>query len=382
MTAKKKIKGVTCKVKNGTEYWYARINGARQYCGIGDKGHKIAVAAKAKEIAKLYENHEVNAGLKVKRVAFKKVKELIDWYMLLPSIQAQKSYKRKITISKHLLNYFGTRPLNGVEADTQEGYWQFRLAQGAAEQTLNYEISMLSAAYYLGVKRKKIPRDMMPGEFVKKHGCVIPRRRIPEDDFNRVAEHAVSDDFRDFLICGYESAMRVSEIAAITAGQVHLDMLHISGDIVDYIDLGIFDTKTGARRTVPVSHRLKQILKRRIIGIDSEDRVFLRHGKPFYPEIVCKDMRESCEKAEVLYGDKPRNKKGERTGIVFHCLRHTRTSLWVEAGISDEIIRRATGHSTLAAYQRYVKLDPHVVMRLVDTKTKPGKNGTKSAQTL
>ena len=34
-------------------------------------------------------------------------------------------------------------------------------------------------------------------------------------------------------------------------------------------------------------------------------------------------------------------------------------------GFSDEIIRRATGRKSLEAYQQYIKLDPHAVMRLV-----------------
>ena len=59
-------------------------------------------------------------------------------------------------------------------------------------------------------------------------------------------------------------------------------------------------------------------------------------------------------------------------------LEHT-----VEQGLSDEIIRRSTGHKSLEAYQRYVKLDPHVVMRLVEGgQTKTDKNGTKSLSAL
>ena len=37
----------------------------------------------------------------------------------------------------------------------------------------------------------------------------------------------------------------------------------------------------------------------------------------------------------------------------------------IDAGFSDEIVRRATGHKSLEAYQQYIKLDPSVVMNLV-----------------
>ena len=209
----------------------------------------------------------------------------------------------------------------------------------------------------------------MPGEFVKKNKT-NPRRIVTDPEFENILQHA-DPDFKDVLICGYESAMRSSEICQVTAGQVHLDMKHISGAVLDYIDLGIFDTKTGARRNVPVSGRLKEVLQRRVKGLDPDDYVFTNKGKKYYKELVTIQTKTVCDKAGVIYGDKPKNKKGERIGIVFHCLRHTRTTKWVEAGFSDEIVRRATGHKTLEAYQRYVKLDPAAVMRLVEVEPRP-----------
>jgi len=62
----------------------------------------------------------------------------------------------------------------------------------------------------------------------------------------------------------------------------------------------------------------------------------------------------------------------------------SRTSAWVEAGFNDELIRRATGHRSLEAYQQYVRLDPSAVMRLVGptVETETAKNGIKTAKTL
>ena len=139
--------------------------------------------------------------------------------------------------------------------------------------------------------------------------------------------------------------------------------------VVDYIDLGIFDTKTGARRTVPVSPGLKDVLQRRLQGLESEDRVFTKKdGTAWNPKAVCMRFKYACIRAGIPHGDKLLNEKGERAGVVFHCLRHTRTTKWVQMSFSDEIVRRATGHKTLEAYQNYVKLDPTAVMSLVSEK--------------
>ena len=75
------MKGVTKRDRNGKVYWYTRIDGKRTYCGEGDKGKAIAMAARGKHLATSYEKKEINAGLKVERPKFKTVGKLMDWYM-------------------------------------------------------------------------------------------------------------------------------------------------------------------------------------------------------------------------------------------------------------------------------------------------------------
>ena len=132
-----------------------------------------------------------------------------------------------------------------------ELYREHRRNQGAAHGTVDLEIGLLRAMYHLALKRKMIQPDAMPGEFVQRNET-NPRRIIADDEFEKLLKHA-DPEFKDILVCGHESAMREGEIGNLTLSQVHLDIQHISGHKVDYIDLGIFDTKTGARRTVPVS---------------------------------------------------------------------------------------------------------------------------------
>jgi integrase len=112
-------------------------------------------------------------------------------------------------------------------------------------------------------------------------------------------------------------------------------------------------------------------------GLKPDDYVFTNNGKRFYNELIRYKMKTACEKAKIPYGDKVFDSKGARVGLVFHCLRHTRTTRWVEQGYSDEIIRRATGHKSLEAYRNYIKLDASVVMRLVSDNS-----GIKSPQSF
>ncbi len=194
----KTMKGVTCIERNGSVYWYARIDGQRVYCGQGDKGKKLAEAGRAKHVAKQYENREMNAGLKVKKVEFRTIKDLSNWYMLLPTVQEKKGYYRKLNAVGHLLDFFGNKPLHAAEGDDQEHYRKWREGQGAACGTIDFEIGVLSGMYHEARKCKKISADTLPGQFIIR-GDKNPRRLVTDKEFEALVKHADAD-FADVLI--------------------------------------------------------------------------------------------------------------------------------------------------------------------------------------
>jgi len=366
----KPIKGVYQK----KAYWYVRVNGKEIYCGKGSKGRKTAEIRRKRYDVEQHEKRERRVGLKIRRNPIETVGNLVDWYLSLTTVKGLKprTYLRKCQTCAQLKKYFGDYRVEEVEGDAQEDYREYRLSQGLTHGGINQEIVDLSAMYHLALKRKKILSEAMPGQFVKVK-VNNPRRVITDAEYKALLDRA-TPDFVDLLICGWETAMREDEICDLKREQVHLDELHISGQKLDYIYLGVFDTKTGAERVVPVSPTLKEIFKRRMNGLDAEDYVFTRaSGERFTLQSVEGRMERACKRAGIIYGDKQFNKNGERIGITFHCLRHTRISKWVEADFNLEKIRRATGHKSLDAFQRYVHLDKPGIMALVA----PCENATK-----
>jgi len=370
------MRGVTSQKVGGTTYWYARIRNSKVYCGRDDAGYQAAVlareeATKEKRLRKLMGLGMAKEVRKIQTTeeGFKSVRQMSNWYMELPSIQKQVRYPAKVDSCVHLLRHLGSKPVGGVATDTLETYRGKRELEGAASGTIDLEVGVLRSMYRKAWKSRKIHADSMPGEFpmANEHS---PRRPVTEDEYRKLVENA-SQDFGDVVLCGYESAMRSSEICKVTASQIQLDVKHISGQTIDCIDLGIFDTKNKTRRTVPVSATLKEVLKRRLEGLKPDDPVFTRDGLPFTNVIIANRFKRLCIKAGLPQGDKLKNAKGERIGLVFHSLRYTRTTLWIEAGFSDEIVRRATGHKSLEAFRRYVQPDPTIVMRLVQNGRKP-----------
>jgi integrase len=134
----------------------------------------------------------------------------------------------------------GDRSITDLD-EVQEEYRTERTSEGASEATINHEISTLSAVLHRAAKRKKIPKDSLPGEFVMVKNPSAPRRTITAEEYSKLLEAAETDqDFQDFMVCAYETAMRNTEICELTVEQVHLDRVwsEVPPTVVDYIYLG------------------------------------------------------------------------------------------------------------------------------------------------
>lgn len=374
----KKMKGVSSVTRKETTYFYAYVQGRKQYFGVGEEGRKSACAAKGKHLASVLESRQIRGGLDIKKWKIASFRELHKWYFSLPDIEGQKSYQRKLSALGHLVDFFRNRPLNSFEADQQSLYRAHRKREGATDGTVNVEVALLGSMFHAAGRNKLIPASVIPGRFETGKGIQVPRRGVTEAEYLRLLEHA-NPNFADFLRCGYETGMRLDEIRELRVGQVKLDVQHISGEILDYIALGYFGTKTKTPRMIPVSPALKPVLQNRMEGKGPEDYVFenRNHRLYFSGQSVASLMLDTCKRAGVPYGDKV-GPDGERVGVTFHSFRHGKITAWVEAGFSDEIIRRASGHHSLGAYRAYVDIrDARPVMNLVRVSDKLDKFGTK-----
>ncbi len=64
------------------------------------------------------------------------------------------------------------------------------------------------------------------------------------------------------------------------------------------------------------------MIERRLNGLEPDDRIFSYKGRKWYDYTIASKLREACEKADIPYGDKNFDKKGNRIGIAFHYFRH------------------------------------------------------------
>lgn len=377
--------GVHSMKRGKKTYWFAYIHGEKKYFGEGKTGKDLAVTTKSAETQEKKIHKLIGSGIKVEGAAFKTLKEMIDWYMKQPSVKRHKNYQSKEAAAKHIKAFFKDSLLINISVDDQEQYRLQAEEKGMSNGYINNHISLLSAAYHLAKKRRKIPSRMVPGQFIKVD-MTNPRRTVTAEEYKALLA-AADADFKDVLLTAYHTGMRSREIRRLTASQTYIGIRHVSGAVLNYFHLGHFDVKNKTERIVPISDELLMTIKKRIKSKGKDDFIFTYNGRPYAKHHIKCLMKRTCKEAGILYGDRHLDIKGNRIGLVFHSLRHTAITRWIKQGFSDEVIRRISGHKDLASYRKYVHLEPADLMIVVQNSKFPvNKIGesfkTKALQTI
>jgi len=169
-------------------------------------------------------------------------------------------------------------------------------------------------------------------------------RILTEEEFARLYE-AAAPTLKPILICAWETGMRRGEIVLLTWPQVNLKE--------NLITLESHDTKTGRKRVIPLSQRLRETLLaiRETRGketkgkiSDIQQRVFLSaRGKPLArPAAVREAFINAVERAKL-------------TDVHFHDLRRSFVTRKVTEGWDRDHVKAITGHRTDKVFARYNK---------------------------
>jgi integrase len=169
-------------------------------------------------------------------------------------------------------------------------------------------------------------------------------RRLLPGELDRIVSASESPVLSSIVQFALETAMRRSEIAGMTWGQVDLKRRTVT----------LLETKNGEKRIVPLSSEAVRILAglpRRIDGnvwgmaSDSITQAFIRavsRAQKAYE----KSFEEKRENPDPLF----------LVDLTFHDLRHEATSRFFEKGLNPMQVAAITGHKTLQMLKRYTHL--------------------------
>jgi integrase len=341
--------------KRGKVYWIQYYRNGKPY----RETTKSKKEADAKRLLKKREG-EISQG-KLPGIYFDRVKfdELAEDFLRDYRINQRKSLERAEISTVHLKQYFEGYRVPEITSPKIEAYIEKRmgwscnecrkkfdaqdecpfcgsddLKQGAANATINRELSALKRMLNIGARQTPPKVDRVPYIPMLKENNI--RKGFFEHAEFVALRDAIPEYLKGFVTFAYKTGWRVSEISGLTWNQVDCDN--------GIVRLEVGETKNDDARTVYLDDELQGIFHKQW-----EDRKRSRKLTPYvFPNIdgtgQTKDFRKSWNKA---CQDANISKK------LFHDFRRTAVRNMVRAGIPEGVAMKISGHKTRSVFDRY-----------------------------
>lgn len=212
-----------------------------------------------------------------------------------------------------------------------ETYVESRLKEGAANATINRELSALKRMLNIGARQTPPKVDRVP------YIPLLKENNVRKGFFEHAEFVALRDTLppylKGFVTFAYKTGWRLSEITDLTWNQVDLDNA--------IVRLEVGETKNDDARTVYLDDELREIFR-----TQWENRknllpyVFLNEKGTDKVQRFDKSWKTACKKAKI----------GHRH---FHDFRRTAVRNMVRASIPEGVAMKISGHKTRAVFERY-----------------------------
>lgn len=314
---------------NRNGHWYVDyyFNGRRIRESVGTS-KRLAETVLAKRKAEIAEGRFLLRKKEPKMTFSEMAANYLDY-----SRNNKKSFKRDILSCCKLKEYFGDTPVKAIVPEDIENFRTKRRSEKSyrgtqtAEATINRELSCLRHMLSRAERDKIIESN--PFKHIKLKKEENERDRVLSEKEYEKLKASSPGWLRSIIITAYCTAMRLGELLNLTWDMVDLEN--------GFIRLSSKDTKTGERRSIPLTTDMLSILSS-IERREGIPYVFLRKGQRI------KSIKDSFETAI---------KKAQIEGFTFHDLRHTCITNWRRAGIDNLTSMKMSGHKSLTVFKRY-----------------------------
>lgn len=293
------------------------------------------------------------------------VKEHIENWLAAKRLEVSAIQEHE-NAAKSLLEYLGAKASKPIDAITVKDVtgWRASLAATRAGSTVNKMMKLargaFTSAYRLGLVRENVFAKV---DYVKEDRAT--RRAFTLDELKKVLEVA-SDDWRGATLFGVYTGQRLQDVCRLSWAQVNLEREEIT----------FTPRKTGKTRTIPIAGPLMAYLMKLEASDNPRAPIFpslhelattsLSHQFNDLLFLAGLKAKTSHRKKEEKKGKNSEEKRRAASGLSFHCLRHTATSLLKNAGASDVIAREIIGHDSEAVSRIYTHIETKSMKKALD----------------
>lgn len=316
--------------KRGGKYWVKYYRHGKVYRESSGSDKKM-VARKLLEIRE----GEIAQG-KLPGVVFDATTfdQLAEGFCRDYRINQKRSLKRAEGGLKHLRTFFDGMKATSITTPVIHRYIEKRMDEGAANATINRELSALKRMLNLGAKQTPPIVDRVPHIPMLRENNVR-KGFFEHGDFIKLLE-ALPEYLRGFAAFGYRTGWRISEIAGLTWSQVDLDL--------GIVRLEVGESKNDEGRTVYLDEELKAVFNQQLASRKRRRKLcpYVFPNREGTDRMI--DIRSAWYAACTKIGI------GKR---FFHDLRRTAVRNMVRAGIPERVAMMISGHKTRSIFDRY-----------------------------
>lgn len=247
--------------------------------------------------------------------------------------------KRRI---EHLNGFFGDRLLTSVGVAQGRAYATHRLAQRAANASVNRELSLLRRAFRLAAADKDV-LFVPKFEFLKEPK---PRAGFVERRQLDAIVSRLPPWLRPALTAMYILGWRRREVLGLGVDQIDL--------VANTVTLDAEQSKTGEQRTVVMTDELRTLVKRQLASVKKVQKkenkvdVPLFHrpsGRPIGS--FRKRWLKACKAAGYA------GASDTRPGVLLHDFRRSAARNITRSGTPEQVAMKLLGHKSPSTFRRY-----------------------------
>jgi integrase len=276
------------------------------------------------------------AGPDVDRTTFDEMAVMLEDDFV---VNARRSLKRVRGAIKHLLAAFAGQLARAVDEARIGGYVRDRRAEGAANGTINRELTALKRMFTLAARAQRVSRR----PHIPMLAEATPRKGFVERDQAEAIMAELPWPVAVVVRVGYLTGWRVAS-ELLTRQWKHIDF------VGGFLRLEPGETKNNQGRMFPLFPELRETLEAQRRLTDDVERatgrivpsVFHRNGEPI------RAFRRSWERACASAG---------LPGLIPHDLRRSAVRNLERAGVPRSTAMAMVGHQTESIYRRYAIAD-------------------------